>query len=111
MRGYWKVVKTVQDPMIVVLDDTPENILKRITFFDDDSQPIQKTLSDREKRLYFKDIKEDIAYFRFSYRRAHLWVDIAGCDPDDAALKVKDAVTRIPLPRFDHTSEEPRQPS
>ncbi len=109
LRGYWKVVKTVRDSRIVVLDDTPENILKRITFYDDDSQSIEKTLSDREKRLYLKDIREDITYFRRSYERAHLWVDIAGCGPDDAALKVKDAVAENPSSWRSHASERPDQ--
>jgi shikimate kinase len=90
MGGYWKVVKKTQDATIVVLQDTPENILKRITFYDIDSRPIQRTLTDQEKRLYLRSIKGDITYFCRSYERAHVSVDIAGCGPDEAARRVKD---------------------
>ena len=42
MGGYWKVVNKTRDAAIAVLKDTPENIFKRITFYDVDSRPIQK---------------------------------------------------------------------
>jgi len=35
---------------------------------------------------------KDIAYFRTSYKRANLWVDVSGLDQDQAAVKVKEAV-------------------
>jgi shikimate kinase len=90
--AYWRVVKTLKAP-IVVLQDTPENILKRITFYDDDSHLIEKTLTDREKRYYLRDIKADMSYFRRTYRRANLTVDIAGLGPEAAAQKTKDVLT------------------
>jgi shikimate kinase len=92
MDAYWRVVKTVK-AAIVVLQDTPENILKRITFYDDDSHPIDKTLTDREKRYYLREIKADMTYFRRTYRRANLTVDIAGLGPEAAAQKIKDVLT------------------
>ena len=58
MGGYWKVVGRTQDAIIVVLEDTPENILERITFYDVDSRPLQRNLTDREKRLYVREIKK-----------------------------------------------------
>lgn len=91
MDNYWRVVKSAKGA-IVVLQDEPENILKKITFYDIDSHPIQKNLTDREKRLYLREIKEDITYFRRTYRRAHVAVDIAGLGPEDAARKVKDII-------------------
>jgi shikimate kinase len=52
MGGYWKVVNKTQDAVIAVLKDTPENIFKRMTFYDVDSRPIQKNLTGpREARL------------------------------------------------------------
>ena len=92
MDAYWRLVKTVR-AAIVVLQDTPENILNRITFYDHDSRPIEKTLTDREKRYYLRDIKADMTYFRRTYRRANLTVDIAGLGPEAAAQKVKDMLT------------------
>jgi len=92
MENYWKVVKTAKGA-IVVLQDEPRNILKRITFYDTDSRPIHKNLTDNEKRLYLRKIKEDITYFRRSYQRANVTVDIASFGPEDAAHKVKDTIT------------------
>jgi len=36
LGGYWKVVNGARDAIIVVLRDTPENILERIKFYDID---------------------------------------------------------------------------
>ena len=93
--GYWKVVKGARNAAVVVLSDTPENILKRITFYDVESRPVQMNLTDSEKSLYFQEIKRDIAYFSRSFRRAHVSVDIAGYSPGEAARKVRDALTSV----------------
>jgi shikimate kinase len=93
MDGCWKVVKGTRDAVAVVLRDTPENILKRITFYDIDSRRVEKDLTDHEKRLYLREIKRDIEYFERSFRRAHLSVDISGCCPDAASRKIRDALT------------------
>jgi shikimate kinase len=97
LGGYWKVINDTRDAIIVVLRDTPENILNRITFYDIDSRPVQKNLTDREKSLYIREIKRDIAYFSRSFRRAHVSVDITGSSPDEASRKVRDALTPAPL--------------
>jgi shikimate kinase len=97
LGGYWKVVNETRDATIVVLRDTPQNILKRITFYDIDSRPVQKNLTDHEKRLYLREIRRDIAYFSRSFRRAHVSVDITGCRPDEASLKIRDALKPAPL--------------
>ena len=106
LGGYWKVVNETRDATIVVLRDTPENILKRITFYDIDSRPVQKNLTDREKGLYFREIKRDIAYFSRSFRRAHVSVDITGCSPDEASRKIRDALTPAPLKDESEASEQ-----
>jgi hypothetical protein len=62
LGGYWKVVNQRRDATIVVLEDIAENILKRITFYDIDSRPVPMNLTDREKRLYLREIKRGIAY-------------------------------------------------
>jgi shikimate kinase len=88
MGSYWRVVKKTQDATIVVLKDVPENILKRITFYDIDSCREQRTLTECEKALYLREIKEDISYFSRSFRKAHMSVDITGCNPEEASRKV-----------------------
>jgi hypothetical protein len=73
MAGYWKVWRhKKQDAMIVMLKDTPENILKRITLHDIDFRSIQRHLMDREKRLYRRGIKTDIAYLADPSRKC-MW--------------------------------------
>ena len=100
MDGYWRVVKSTADAVIVVLRDEPENLLQRITFYDIDSRPVQQTLTDREKRLYLREIKEGIACFRRSYQRAHFTVDIAGRGLEDASVAIRDVLTGIVSPRI-----------
>jgi shikimate kinase len=92
MGGYLRVLKKTNG-IIVVLNDRPENILARVRFYDIDSRPMEKKLTAKEKKLCLREIKEDISYFRKSYQRANLQVDIAGLNPDQAAWKViEDAI-------------------
>ncbi len=87
MGGYFQVLKKAEG-IIAVLTDTPENILKRITFYDIDSHPIEKQLTEKEKMLFLREIKKDISYFRKSYTCAHLRIDISGLSAMEAAAEV-----------------------
>jgi len=91
MGSYWKIVKTTRGG-VVVLTDTPENIVERIAFYDKDSRPVERVLTSREKRLYATEVRKDMSYFRRSYGNAHLTVDIAGLGPNQAAAKVNDTL-------------------
>jgi shikimate kinase len=106
MGGYWKVVNKAPDAVIVLLVDTPENILGRITFYDIDSRPIQRNLTDREKNLYLREIKRHVAYYRRSFQRAHVSIDITGCSPYEASHKVKNALAQVPSKQHRETSEQ-----
>ena len=94
MGGYLRAIKKANG-ITAVVTDKPENILERIRFYDIDSRPIEKKLTPKEKKLYLREIRKDITYFRTSYQRANLQVDISGLDPDQAARKVKEAVEEI----------------
>ena len=72
----------------VAVHDTPENILERITFYDIDSRPIDKHLTDEEQALYLKEIKADISYFKRSYERAGLHVTITSLGPEASAAAI-----------------------
>jgi shikimate kinase len=61
LGGYWKVVNETRDATIVVLRDTAENILGRIAFYDIDSRRVPMSLTDREKGIYLREIRRDIA--------------------------------------------------
>ena len=91
MGGYWRVVK-LSPGVTVALTDTPENILARIAFYDVDSKPIEKELTDEEKRWYLRDIQKDITYFGKTYTRADYRVYIAGLDAFAAAQKIQNVV-------------------
>lgn len=93
MDAYWRVVKTTK-AAIVVLQDKPKNILRRITFYDTDSRQIQRHLTEQEKRLYLREIRGDISYYGRTYKRANATVEVAGLGPDDAAQKVRDVLTQ-----------------
>ena len=88
MGGFLRVVKKAVG-MTIVLTDTPENILNRITFYDIDSRLIKKRLTQNERRLYLREIKKDITYFRKTYDRADMQVDISGRDAEESAEKVE----------------------
>ena len=92
MGNYWKSVKTANG-IVVVLTDTPENIVQRIAFYDQNSQPFQKVLSNSEKRAYVSDIRKDIAYFGRSYKKADVVVEVAGLSPPDVAVKVNEILS------------------
>lgn len=91
MGGYLRALKKAGGT-IVVLKDKAENILDRITFYDIDSRPIEKVLTQKEKRLYLREIKKDITYYRKSYDRASFQVDISGLSPEKAAERVKQSL-------------------
>jgi shikimate kinase len=86
--------KTIRKPdcVVIAITDSPENILKRIVFYDIDSNLIDKHLSDNDKKYYLKEIKKDITYFGKTYRRAHLQVDIAGLSIEDSVTKLKNTI-------------------
>jgi shikimate kinase len=110
MGALWKVVSGTRDATTVVLRDTPANILRRIAFYDVESRPIQKSLTDRERGLYLREIKQDIAYFGRSFRRADVSVDISDCSLEDAAHRVREALKPTPLKDRSEASE-PRLPA
>jgi len=96
LGALWKVVSKTRDATTVVLSDTPENILRRITFYDVESRPLQKKLTDHEKGLYLREIKRDIAYYNRSFRRANVTVDIASCGLEQASCKVWEELKSMP---------------
>ena len=96
LSALWKVISKTRDATTVVLSDTPENILRRITFYDVESRPLQKKLTDHEKGLYLREIKSDIAYYNRSFRRANVTVDINNCGLEEASRKVWDVLKSIP---------------
>ena len=94
MDNYWRVVKRAGGRIVVLRDDA-KHILNRITFYDRDSNRIEKQLTETEKALYLKEIKKDITYFNRTYKRADLSVDLSGLAPEPAAIKVKEMLDQM----------------
>jgi shikimate kinase len=92
MDAYMRAIRKAAGCLVVAITDTPENILKRITFYDIDSRPIQRELNDREATYQLKEIKKDMTYFGKTYKRAHLVVDIAGQSIEDSVSTIKDTI-------------------
>ncbi len=93
--AYLRVIKKVHC-VTVAIEDTPENIVQRITFYDIDSRLIDKHLTDEEKRLYRKEIKKEITYFKKSYQRANFHADIAGLDAEASAAMIEELLLQCP---------------
>ena len=91
MGGYLRAIKK-SSGIRVALSDKPENILERITFYDSDSNLITKDLTAEEKQWYLKEIKKDITYFKKTYRRADLQVDISDLGPGGAARRIRQEI-------------------
>lgn len=87
MGGYLAVIRKIQGLKVTLLDK-PERILDRIVFYDVDSRPMDKQLTDEELPLYLKEIKKDITYFKKSYTRADLQVSIEDMDVEQAAYHI-----------------------
>ena len=93
MDNYWRVVKRANGTIVVLTDDAA-NILKRITFYDQDSKPIEKHLTEKEKPLYLREIGKDITYFNRMYKRADISLYISGLGPEQAAEKMKETLDK-----------------
>jgi shikimate kinase len=93
MYPYGREVKN-SGGWVVVLQADPEDVLARITFYDDDSNLIERRLSEQEKGLYLKEIKKDVTYFKRTYKSADLTVDTSGLDVRESAMAVKAALER-----------------
>lgn len=93
MDNYWKIVQKTRG-IIIVLTDDAVNIMKRITFYDKDSKPIRKDLTDEEQKFYLKEIKKDLSYFKRTYKKADICVNISGLNTDQSAEKVKETLNK-----------------
>ena len=81
--------------VVIALHDLPENILERITFYDDDSHKIEKILTDEEKKLYLKEIKKDNTYFNKTYKRTKFHIDLDGASVNESVLKIEKLINEL----------------
>ncbi len=68
--------KVNKDLLSIHIKDAFENIVERLTFYDKDSNPVEEEMDESLKKRYLKDIKADYNYFKTSYERADLKIEI-----------------------------------
>jgi shikimate kinase len=85
--AFLRVVRRMSATTVAV-HDTPEDILRRITFYDIDSRPIDKLLTGDELKIHLRQIKADISYFGKTYTRADVHVNIEGLGPEASAAAI-----------------------
>jgi len=78
--SYLQVYKRHKDKELIsiCLNDSFENVLDRLTFYDKDSNPITETLDESKKKRYLKEIRADYNFFKDSYARADFQINIDG---------------------------------
>ncbi len=72
----YKKHKADKDLYSIQINDSYENVLDRLKFYDKDSNPIIEKLDDSKKNRYLKVIKADYNFYRDSYNRADFKIDI-----------------------------------
>jgi len=88
--SYLKVYKRHMNKELIsiYLNDSFENILDRLTFYDKDSNPITKKLNEWQKNKYLKEIKEDYNYFKNSYKQADFTINIKDVSLDEISTLI-----------------------
>jgi shikimate kinase len=84
--SYYRIYKKykIEKKIISIhIKDKPENILKRLIFFDKDSMQIEVVMNDLEMKLYKKEIINDYNYFKESFKHADLEINIDGIKLED----------------------------
>ncbi len=84
----YKETKKVKDIVSINLTDKPENILNRITFYEKCSNQIEKVLSDADKKMYLKEIKKGITFFKKFNARADYSINLDGIIPKEVVNKI-----------------------
>lgn len=60
----------------ICLNDSFENVLDRLTFYDKDSNPITERLDESKRKRYLKKIRANYNFFKDSYKRADFQINI-----------------------------------
>lgn len=82
--SYLQVYRRHKDKELIsiCLNDSFENVLDRLTFYDKDSNPITEKLDESKKKRYLKEIRADYNFFKDSYKRADFQINIESVSLD-----------------------------
>lgn len=90
---YWKAFKS-SNALFVELTDDPPNIIKRIAFFDNDSKPLQRELTEQERTFYLREIKLDQTYFSKFNKKADLHIHLDGRSVADSSRLIQQEIQK-----------------
>ena len=76
--SYLKVYKRHKNKEVysICINDSFENVLDRLTFYDKDSNPITEKLDESKRKRYLKEIRAEYNYFKDSYKKADFQINI-----------------------------------
>ncbi len=78
-RQYLEILKKNPDVLTIALKDSAKNILKRLTFYDDDSKLIEEDIvTDDNREAYYEEVKDDIEYFYTTHRKTKMKFNLKG---------------------------------
>lgn len=90
MDNYWKIIRSDDSLITIVLRDKAKNILRRLTFYDDYSKPMDSPVTRENEKNYLRDISLDMEYFGRSYRKAKILKNVDGKSAFQVANELKD---------------------
>lgn len=84
-REYMSYFKRHTDVITVALKDRAKAIMKRLTFYDDESNLMTNyQVTEKTYDYYYNEVKEDISYFHPQYKKADIQLHIYGMNATEA---------------------------
>jgi len=83
-REYYSILKNHPDVITVWVKDYAKNIMKRLTFYDEESKLIPDYDYESHYDYYYDDVKKDIEYYRATHKKAKIHFNINGMNAKDA---------------------------
>ncbi|MBS3986277.1 MAG: AAA family ATPase [Selenomonadales bacterium] len=108
MDSYWRIIRADDSLTTIALKDSPENILKRLVFYDDYSRPMASPVTHENAWRYLREIKLDMRYFGRTHARAKFQKQIDGKGAAQVAEDLREMLGLQRLLRDNHFAEPDR---
>ncbi|MBN2776066.1 MAG: hypothetical protein JXR36_00395 [Bacteroidales bacterium] len=82
-----------KDLISICLKDSHVNVLNRLEFYDKDSNPIIEIMDDYKRAGYLNKIREDCEYFKNSYMKADLLINIKNLSLEEISDLIIDKIS------------------
>lgn len=97
----YKKHKTAKDLYSIHIKDNYENIVNRLSFYDEDSNPENIVPDEESRKKYIKSIRADYNYFRASYKKADFCIDIDNLSLNEIPdMLIKELQNKIDIPQI-----------